>query len=96
MHKFYQSRKVVTVFWFDPNEEHIMHHHPDHCHTDANVSHGPNSNASALNTVWENTRAWSLTPEFLEEEKAKQKVKVQSLADYVPDLELSNAIIFIH
>ncbi|CAM0140437.1 unnamed protein product [Umbelopsis sp. WA50703] len=74
MHKFYQSRKVVTVFWFDPNEEHIMHHHPDHCHTDANVSHGPNSNASALNTVWENTRAWSLTPEFLEEEKAKQKI----------------------
>jgi hypothetical protein len=74
LHKFYESRKVITVFWFDPNEEHIMHHHPDHCHTAANVLHGPNNNASALNTVWETTKTWSITPAFIEEEKARQKV----------------------
>ncbi|CAO3674388.1 unnamed protein product [Umbelopsis vinacea] len=73
LHKFYQSRKVITVFWFDPSEEHIMHHHSDHCHTAANVSHGLNNNASALNTVWENSKSWSITPAFLEEEKAKQQ-----------------------
>ncbi|CAO3688983.1 unnamed protein product [Umbelopsis ramanniana] len=73
LHKFYESRKVITVFWFDPNEEHIMHHHPDHCHTAANVLHGPNNNASALNTVWETTKTWSITPAFIEEEKARQK-----------------------
>lgn len=51
-----------------------MHHHSDHCHTAANVSHGLNNNASALNTVWENSKSWSITPAFLEEEKAKQQV----------------------
>ncbi|CAG8485691.1 2066_t:CDS:10 [Ambispora gerdemannii] len=28
LHQFYQSRKVVSLYWFEPNVEHILNHNP--------------------------------------------------------------------
>ncbi|CAJ0762397.1 20496_t:CDS:2, partial [Entrophospora sp. SA101] len=26
LHQFYQSRKVISVYWFEPNNEHTLNH----------------------------------------------------------------------
>lgn len=72
LHKFYQSRKVASYFYFDPSTEHIMHHHPSYNHANSGSTLG--NNASFLNTVYESTRSWNVTHEFLDAEKASQKV----------------------
>ncbi|KAL0093639.1 temperature dependent protein affecting M2 dsRNA replication-domain-containing protein [Phycomyces blakesleeanus] len=75
LHQYYQGRKVVSYFWFDPNTEHVMHHHDDH-------DHSTTSNTSPLNTVYEMTSSWNVTKELIENEKAEQhktKPKLQRL-----------------
>lgn len=63
LHPFYKTRKVSSYFWFEPNEEQIMHHQP----TDSRVD------ATALNTIYEKTSSWNVTKEFIEQELDTQK-----------------------
>lgn len=68
LHPFYKSRKVSSYFWFEPNEEQIMHHQPTEGRADA----------TSLNTIYEKTSAWSVPNSFIE-----QELKAQQGADKV-------------
>lgn len=68
LHPFYKSRKVSSYFWFEPNEEQIMHHQPTEGRADA----------TSLNTIYEKTSAWSVPYSFIE-----QELKAQQGADKV-------------
>ncbi|CAO3618472.1 unnamed protein product [Mucor hiemalis] len=67
LHPFYKSRKVSSYFWFEPNEEQIMHHQPTEGRADA----------TSLNTIYEKTSAWSVSKTFIDQElKAQDADKV--------------------
>lgn len=67
LHPFYKSRKVSSYFWFEPNEEQIMHHQPTEGRSDA----------TSLNTIYEKTSNWTVTKEFIDNElKTQQKDKI--------------------
>ena len=75
LHQFYQSRKIASHFYFDPTNEHIMHHHTNYNHaTSGGSTSTPNSNATLLNTVYDSTRSWHVTHEFINAEKKAQNV----------------------
>ncbi|KAF7727595.1 hypothetical protein EC973_007356 [Apophysomyces ossiformis] len=79
LHQFYQARKVVSYFWFEPQVEHVMHHHPNHNHT-TNGASSVNCNASLLNTIYEKTSSWNVTRDFIEPEKSSQNASTIDIA----------------
>lgn len=72
LHQFYQQRKVVSLYWFEPNIEHVMLHHASAVQQTG--GHNVGAVSSALNNVWERTQGWCVGRELIEEELRKQKV----------------------
>ena len=72
LHQFYQSRKIASYFYFDPSSEHIMQHHPNYNNNNNSPTTG---NTSWLNNVYDSTRSWHVTHDFLDAEKKAQNVK---------------------
>jgi hypothetical protein len=65
LHPFYKTRKVSSYFWFEPNEEQIMHHQP--------IMDGANRvDATSLNTIYEKTSSWNVTKAFIDSELKAQ------------------------
>ncbi|KAG0166946.1 hypothetical protein DFQ30_006536, partial [Apophysomyces sp. BC1015] len=79
LHQFYQARKVVSYFWFEPHVEHVMHHHPNYNHA-TNGSASVNCNASLLNTIYEKTSSWNVTQNFIDAEKTAQNASTVDIA----------------
>ncbi|KAI7872052.1 temperature dependent protein affecting M2 dsRNA replication-domain-containing protein [Spinellus fusiger] len=72
LHQYYQGRKVVSYFWFEPGVEHIMHH---------NDSAPANNNKSnAPHTIYQKTIAWYVSKEAVKSEKAAQHTHTVDIA----------------
>ncbi|RCH91950.1 hypothetical protein CU098_001354, partial [Rhizopus stolonifer] len=70
LHPFYKTRKVASYFWFEPTVEQIMHHQP----TEGNAS--TRIDATPLNTIYEKTKSWNVTKDFIQPELEHQKTTV--------------------
>ncbi|RUS17673.1 temperature dependent protein affecting M2 dsRNA replication-domain-containing protein [Endogone sp. FLAS-F59071] len=77
LHPFYQQRKVVSLYWFEPNVEHVMLHHASAVQQTG--GHNVGAVSSVLNNVWERTQGWYVGREVIEEESRKQKVSPSNI-----------------
>lgn len=82
LHKFYQSRKVASIYWFEPSVEHVMQHHSElpiaakwNIHLDAKKKD------DAKNYIATTTASW------VGEELKRQKVSTVDLRFVLKSLE---------